>query len=100
MGAESVAIVNDTCIQLYPRYSALSREAFDRDVNVWKQAPKFRVLFHLCEWTIPGTSGWNPRTYWTYTNEDLAGSLVDVATNRAGAKGIKKGDAALTYHLL
>ena len=35
-------------------------------------------FLHLCEWTIPDT-GLNPRSYWTYADENLVGELVEVA---------------------
>ena len=32
----------------------------------------------MCEWAVPDTY-LNPRSYWCYADEDLVGTLVDIA---------------------
>ena len=39
--------------------------------------PKLHIFVHLCEWQA-GEFG-NPRSYWTYADEDLVGLLVECA---------------------
>ena len=59
-------------------YGQLAREAFDRKEKMWKMTPTFHLFLHLCEWQIPDLR-LNPRSYWTYADENLVGSLVEVA---------------------
>ena len=39
--------------------------------------PNVHQCLHLCEWQ--GPSAGNPRFYWTYADEDLVGSMIEVA---------------------
>ena len=34
-------------------------------------------MMHLCEWQGPELG--NPRFYWTYSDEDMVGTMVEVA---------------------
>ena len=58
-------------------YTALATEAKREGVKMWKLVPKFHLFLHLCEWQAI-THG-NPRYFWTYPDEDLAGIMADVA---------------------
>ena len=41
-------------------------------VKAWKVTQKWHLFTHLCEWQIPELT-LNPRTYWTYADEDWPG---------------------------
>ena len=58
-------------------YTALATKAKDDGVKMWKLMPKLHLCLHLCEWQAI-THG-NPRFYWTYADEDLAGTMAEVA---------------------
>ena len=58
-------------------YTALATEAAERGLKMWKVVPKLHMFQHLCEWQA--LSSGNPRFYWTYPDEDLAGIMADVA---------------------
>ena len=58
-------------------YSSLSQQSLEAGERMWKLMPKLHMFVHLCEWQA-GESG-NPRSYWTYADEDLVGLLVEVA---------------------
>ena len=58
-------------------YGQLSAEAFALGKKLWKFTPKFHLFLHLCEWQVPSLG--NPRFWWTYSDEDLVGMLIEVA---------------------
>ena len=57
-------------------FAALSREAFAKGQKGWKMTPKVHLTLHLCEWQA--TTYGNPRVSWTYSDEDLVGTMVEV----------------------
>jgi len=57
-------------------YTALSKEAAQHRVRAWKMVPKFHIWQHLAEW-VPAMWG-NPRFFWTYADEDLIGSMIEI----------------------
>ena len=59
-------------------YAALANESATANKKYWKMSPKWHLFLHLCEWAIPDT-GLNPRSYWTYADEDIVGNLIEVA---------------------
>ena len=59
-------------------YATLSKQALDGNTQMWKMAPKFRMFIHLCQWDVVN-SRLNPRVYWAYADEDLVGTLCEVA---------------------
>ena len=46
-------------------------------VKLWKMNPKLHLFDHLCCWQAVEVG--NPRFYWTYSDEDLVGLLIEVA---------------------
>ena len=58
-------------------YSALATKACEEKIKLWKMMPKLHIFVHLCEWQAVEVA--NPRSYWTYADEDLVGLLVEVA---------------------
>ena len=58
-------------------YSALSAQAIERNERMWKMMPKLHMFDHLCQWQAIEVG--NPRFFWTYTDEDLVGLLVECA---------------------
>ena len=58
-------------------YSKLARNAFNDSQRLWKMSPKLHLFMHLCEWQAIVWG--NPRFYWTYGDEDLVGSMIDIA---------------------
>ena len=63
--------------QLVGLYTALATQAQQGRVKMWKLNPKLHLFLHLCEWQA--VSHGNPRYYWCYPDEDLAGIMADVA---------------------
>ena len=59
-------------------YSSLATEAKRNNLKLWKLQPKLHLFLHLCEWQA--ISQGNPRYYWTYSDEDLAGKMAEVAS--------------------
>ena len=57
-------------------YSSLAIEAKRNNQKLWKLQPKLHLFIHLCEWQA--ISQGNPRYYWTYSDEDLAGKLQNL----------------------
>ena len=43
----------------------------------WKLTPKVHLMLHLCLRQAPSVG--NPRFFWVYANEDLVGSMFEVA---------------------
>ena len=62
---------------LAEQYSKLSSWSFDLRQKFWKTTPKLHMFKHMCEFQalIMG----NPRRWWTYSDEDLIGIMVEVA---------------------
>ena len=60
-------------------YGQLSAEAEAMGQRLWKATPKFHLFQHLLEWQSPWW-GLNPKTAWTYADEDLVGHMVEVAS--------------------
>ena len=60
-------------------YTALATSAKEAGVKMWKLNPKLHLFLHLCEWQA--VSHGNPRYYWTYADEDLAGKMAEVAAS-------------------
>ena len=65
--------------QICMLYGQLAREFFEKNIKMWKATPKFHIFLHLCEWQILDLGGLNPRSYWCYADEDLVGTLVEIA---------------------
>ena len=63
--------------QLVGIYTALATDAKERGLKLWKLQPKLHLFQHLCEWQ--SISSGNPRYCWTYADEDLAGTMAEVA---------------------
>ena len=63
--------------QLCIVYAALASTSAAAHEKMWKMNPKLHLFDHLCEWQA-GEVG-NPRSFWTYADEDLVGLLVEVA---------------------
>ena len=58
-------------------YTALATAAKEAKLKMWKLQPKLHLFLHLCEWQ--SVSHGNPRYYWTYADEDLAGLMAEIA---------------------
>ena len=58
-------------------FAQLSAEALANRQRAWKMTPKVHLMMHLCEWQAPSLG--NPRFWWTYSDEDLVGSMVEAA---------------------
>ena len=63
--------------QLMGMYVQLSVMAAFRHMQLWKMSPKMHLFLHLCIHQAPLYG--NPRFYWTYGDEDLAGRLITMA---------------------
>lgn len=68
---EVLASVHECCLH----YVALARMATARGRNLWLVTPKFHYWFHLAVFARFA----NPRTSWTYADEDYVGRLAKVA---------------------
>ena len=73
-------------------FAQLSARALADGERKWKMTPKVHLLLHLCEWQAPSVG--NPRFYWVYADEDLVGSMIEVAeschaTTMAGTAMVK-----------
>ena len=60
-------------------YTALATAAKEAGEKMWKPTPKMHLFLHLCEWQA--TTHGNPRYWWTYSDEDLQGSMSEVAAS-------------------
>ena len=65
--------------QLVGIYTSLAQDALKAKVKMWKLIPKIHLFLHLCEWQAVEQG--NPRYYWTYPDEDLAGMIAKVAAS-------------------
>ena len=63
--------------QLVGIYTGLAKAAKNKGLKMWKLHPKLHLFLHLTEWQC--LSYGNPRYYWTYADEDLAGNMSEVA---------------------
>ena len=57
-------------------YNLLSVEALNAGIRMWKMTGKFHMFIHLCDIQL-GLG--NPRTFWTYSDEDLQHLVKEVA---------------------
>ena len=58
-------------------YSKLSSEAFEAGKKLWKESPKLHLWEHLTQFQCLNFG--NPRYYWCYPDEDLVGSMIEIA---------------------
>ena len=63
--------------QMCGLYAQMATEALAAGRKRWKMTPKVHLVQHLLEWQC--LSAGNPRFYWTYADEDLVGSMIEVA---------------------
>ena len=58
-------------------YQILSSNAIRANFQIWKMTPKLHLWLHLTMWQaiVHG----NPRYWWTYSDEDLVGLMVEIA---------------------
>jgi hypothetical protein len=78
----SDAIKNDLPVlgqKLAVLYSMLAQEAFSRrpPAKLWKESPKLHLWEHLTQHCAPVWG--NPAFWWTYADEDLVGSMIEIA---------------------
>ena len=57
-------------------YQQLSAHAFRSGLELWKMSSTLHLFMHLTE--IQCVMHGNPRYYWTYTDEDLVGMMVEI----------------------
>lgn len=60
-------------------YELLSSMYFSKGIKMWKMMPKVHLFEHLTEYQVPYWT-LNPKTFWTYQDEDLVGEVVLAAT--------------------
>ena len=58
-------------------YAQLATEALAAGQKRWKLTPKVHLMLHLCIDQAP--SAGNPIFVWVYADEDLVGSMIEVA---------------------
>jgi hypothetical protein len=58
-------------------YSGLSAKFLADREKFFKMMPKLHLFDHLCSWQALEIG--NPRSYWTYADEDLVGLLIECA---------------------
>ena len=58
-------------------YAQMAAESLVAGTKRWKMVPKVHLVQHLLEWQ--SLSAGSPRFYWTYADEDLVGSMIEVA---------------------
>ena len=71
--AEMASLGSKLCII----YSGLSSKYLADRERFFKMMPKLHLFDHLCSWQASEIG--NPRSYWTYADEDLVGLLVECA---------------------
>ena len=64
-------------VRLCSLYAQLSRISADSYRKMWKVHPKLHLFLHVCQHQAPVY--WNPRCFWTYSDEDLVGQMIEVA---------------------
>jgi hypothetical protein len=69
-------------------YTQLSNIGFAFHVKLWKMSPKLYLFMHLCIDQSPIMG--NPRSFYTYSDEDLIGQLIDIA------KGVHPNTVAIS----
>lgn len=57
-------------------YTRLGRYAMDDSMKLWKVMPKLHLWLHLTQ----QQNLMNPRQFWTYSDEDLVGQMIDIAS--------------------
>jgi hypothetical protein len=62
-------------------YATLEQQAVD---PLWRIKPKLHLFVELIEYVAPLEG--NPRTYWTYRDEDYGGQLAKLAARRGGRR--------------
>lgn len=73
VAADIAAVGRQFCMLYYQ----LSSEAAGKFQKRWKATPKIHMFQHMCEWQVPELL-LNPRSYWTYADEDLVGKLMEM----------------------
>ena len=79
MSPENKATLPKLGQRLVGLYTGLATAAKERGEKMWKLQPKLHLFLHLCEWQAIAQG--NPRYYWTYPDEDLAGMMAEVASS-------------------
>ena len=51
---------------------------FSKGIKMWKMMPKVHLFEHLTEYMVAYWS-LNPKSFWTYQDEDLVGEVVQAA---------------------
>ena len=51
-------------------FATLSANCVAAGQKLWKCTPKLHLFLHMCEWDVELG---NPRSYWTYSDEDMVG---------------------------
>ena len=59
-------------------YELLSSMYFEKGIKMWKMMPKVHLFEHLTEYMVAYWS-LNPKSFWTYQDEDLVGEVVQAA---------------------
>lgn len=94
MSEEAIAEIATIAKQLVILYNALSTEAALQQVKTWKFSPKHHLWLHLCEIQA---KLFNPKSFWTYADEDLVGQMIEVAES---CHASTVADTALYKYLL
>ena len=63
--------------QMTGTFAQLSAESLAKGQRFWKMTPKVHLVLHLCEWQAPSVG--IPKFVWTYADEDLVGTMIEVA---------------------
>ena len=58
-------------------YCRLARYALDDSAKFWKVVPKLHLFLHL----VSQQTRLNPRQFWVYSDEDLVGIMIDIASS-------------------
>ena len=66
----------ESCDGFLQHYSVLGNMALDKGSMAYHVVPKFHALWHICNDALL-----NPRLFWTYSGEDLAGYIATIATS-------------------
>ena len=61
--------------RLHRLHNELAAEAATTRSKGWKMVPKLHLVLHLLEWQVPELR-LNPKTCWTYGDEDAVGTLI------------------------
>jgi len=71
---DEIRVLSQTFASLYAR---LANTSFAARVRMWKIQPKVHLFQHLAEYMIMYQG--NPRFFWTYSDEDMVGNMIEVA---------------------